>query len=348
MASTEFPKHVSLIALPQESIGTPIHGLYETLMLVDGVAHTPDDGPKLFEVEIVGPERGIFPSACGLPLEIHRTPDEVTDTDIVIMASMVVENQEWVTGRHPKIVEWLRRMHRKGADLCSACAGALLLAETGLLHGLESTTHWAFAPTFRSNFPSINLRIEELLVVTGVRGEFVMSGAASSWQDLIVYLISRHASPTAAQAIGKLLLYHWDTRSQTPFMPFAPLTDHGDAVIRQVQDSLQPTQSTGVTVKQLASECGLSPATFNRRFKRATGLSPVQYIQHLRIEAAKHLLERSDTPVDEVSWEVGYQEAAAFRRVFKRITTLSPGEYRRQFQIPELVGSLSPSTVGQP
>jgi transcriptional regulator GlxA family with amidase domain len=335
MASIAPPRRVSVLALPEESTGTPINGLYETLVLVDAVASSPDGGAaRLFDVEIVGPERGVFQSACGLPLKVHRALREVDDTDIVIAASMLIENLEWVTGRHPETVEWLRRMHGKGADLCSACAGALLLAETGLLDGLETTTHWAFAPTFRRNFPDIRLRVEELLIVAGRNGEFVMSGAASSWQDLILYLISRHASATTAQAIGKFLLYQWDSRSQAPFVPFAPPTDHGDGAIRTVQDWLHGGDALDVSVDQMAHRCGLPRPTFNRHFKRATGHSPVHYLQHLRVEQAKQLLERTNTPVEEISWKVGYEETAAFRRVFKRITRLSPNEYRRKFRFP--------------
>lgn len=334
MIARPTPKRVSLLALP-ESTGTPIHGLYETLVLVDAVAAGPQGGAsRLFDVEIVGPERGVFPSATGLPLEVHRSMREVDATDMVITASMLFDDQEWVTGRHPETVAWLRRMHAEGADLCSACAGALLLAETGLLDGLETTTHWAFAPTFRRNFPNVRLRIEELLIVAGARGEFVMSGAASSWQDLILYLISRHAGSTSAQAIGTFLLYHWDSRSQAPFVPFAPPTDHGDGAVRRVQEWLEGTQAPKASVDQMAAFAGLPRPTFNRRFRRATGYSPTNYLQHLRVEAAKRLLERSDKTVDEITWEVGYEEAATLRRVFRRITGLSPAAYRRKFQIP--------------
>jgi transcriptional regulator GlxA family with amidase domain len=327
------PKRVSLLALP-ESTGTPIHGMYETLVLVDAVAAGSDgDATRLFDVEIVGPERGILSSACGLPIEVHRSISEVDATDIVITASMLFDNQEWRTGRHTDTVDWLRRMHRNGADLCSACAGALLLAETGLLDGMETTTHWAFAPTFRRNFPNVSLRIDELVVVAGNNGEFVMSGAASSWQDLILYLIARHASPTTAHEIGRFLLYRWDSK-QTPFVPFAPPTDHGDGAIRRIQDRLHASDLKGLSVEQMARECGLPGSTFNRRFRGATGYSPLRYLQNLRVERARRLLERTDDSVEQISWKVGYEEAAAFRRVFKRITTLSPGEYRRKFQFP--------------
>ncbi len=335
MPSSTPVKRVSLLALPDESTGTPINGLYETLVLVDAVAQGADAGAdRLFEVEIVGPEKGIFPSACGLPLQVHRAIREVEETDIVIAASMLFDNQEWIAGRHPETVDWLRRMHAGGADLCTACAGALLLAETGLLDGMDTTTHWAFAPTFQQNFPNIRLRIDELLIVAGHRGEFVMSGAASSWQDLVLYLIARHASPTAAKAIGKFLLYRCDSRSQSPFMAFSPPMDHGDGAIRGIQDWLQEAACREISVEDMAERCELPRASFNRRFKRATGYSPVQYLQNLRVEEAKHLLESSDESVDEISWLVGYEESAAFRRVFKRLTRISPGEYRRKFRFP--------------
>jgi transcriptional regulator GlxA family with amidase domain len=253
-----------------------------------------------------------------------------------VVASMLFENHEWVTGRHPEVVDWLRRMHGQGADLASACAGALLLAETGLLDGLEATTHWAFAATFRRNFPNVRLRVEELLIVGGRNNELVMSGAASSWQDLILFLISRHASPDAAQEIGKFLLYQWNTRSQAPFIPFAPAFDHGDALIREVQRSLEEDPSTADSVEEMAERCGLPYSSFRRRFRRATGYSPLQYLQHLRIEEAKRLLEQTSRSVDDICWAVGYEQPASFRRLFKRLTSLAPSEYRRKFRAPWL------------
>lgn len=326
------PRHVSVLALP-ESTGTPIHGIYETLTFVDAPAGD-DAGARLFQVEIVGPRRGVAASAVGLPLEIHRAVDEVERTDMVVMASMLFENHEWVTGRHPEIVDWLRRMHGQGADLASACAGALLLAETGLLHGREATTHWAFGPTFRRNFPNVRLRLEELLIVGGRKGELVMSGAASSWQDLILFLISRHADPDAAREIGRFLLYQWNTRSQAPFIPFAPALDHGDALVSEVQHRLQEDPSATTSVEEMAERCGLPHSSFRRRFTRATGYAPRRYLQHLRIEEAKRLLERTDRSVEDVCWAVGYEQPASFRRLFKRLTSLSPSEYRRKFRPP--------------
>jgi len=328
------PRHVSILALPDMSTGTPINGLFETLAIGNSVlSDGRNDGDAHFQVEIVGVEPGIFPGFCGLPMQIHRGVAEVAQTDIVIAASMFLPENGWVHGRHPEIVDWLHRQHQAGADLCTACAGALLLAETGLLDGRATTTHWAFAETFRRNFPQVRLRLDELLIVDGARGEFVMSGAANSWQDLILFLIARHVSPRAAQTVGKFLLYQWNMPNQVPFMPFSPPLDHGDGAILEVQDRLGASERCAFTVEELAEQTGMARATFNRRFKQATGLSPVEYLQQLRAERAKELLEQTQETIEEIAWQVGYDEPAAFRRVFRRITRLSPSDYRRKFRL---------------
>jgi transcriptional regulator GlxA family with amidase domain len=334
MPTSSDTKRVSILAVPGMSTGTPINGLYETLALGEVLLKDEQFGaPDLFQVEIVGLERGVFPGACGLPLQVHRGVADVARTDIVIIPSMFLSEDGWVKGRQPEVVDWLRRQHSHGADLCTACAGALLLAETGLLDGRETTTHWAFAGTFRRNFPQVRLRLEELLIVDGQRGEFVMSGAASSWQDLILYVVARHVSPRAAQALGKFLLYQWNTPSQVPFMPFTPETDHGDGAIRAVQEALDADARLNSTIDELAEWAGLARATFNRRFVRATGHAPIDYLQRLRVEKAKALLEESCQPIEEIGWQVGYEEPAAFRRLFRKVTRLTPGEYRRKFRL---------------
>jgi len=334
MSSKIQPRRVSILALPNMSTGTPVNGLFETLAIGNSLLHGDGSGgAPHFKVEIVGLEHGVFASACGLPMQVHRAVADVEKTDIVIAPSMFLPEEGWMQGQHPEIITWLRRQHEAGADLCTACAGALLLAETSLLDGRATTTHWAFAETFQRNFPQVRLKLDELLVVDGPRGEFVMSGAANSWQDLILYLIARHVSPRAAQAVGKFLLYQWNTPGQVPFMPFSPEMDHGDGAIRAVQDHLLSNGRFDLTVEELAEQAGLARATFNRRFTRATGYTPVHYLQRLRVEKAKVLLEESGQAIEEIGWQVGYDEPAAFRRVFRKITRLSPSDYRRKFRL---------------
>lgn len=328
------PIHVSLVALP-ESMALPMSGVYETLGIYEAIRPGGDKGPA-FDVEIIGRERGILQTASGLPVTVHRGFSEVEHTDIVIVTSMAADDRnQWRVGRHSEAVEWLKAMNSQGALLCSGCTGVLLVAETGLLRGLEATIHWAFAPTFRHNFPDVRLNLRKVLVTGGERREFVMAGATGSWQDLVLYLVARHAGSEAARALGKFMLFQWHSDSQAPYISFAPFKDHGDAVIREAQEWLAGHLAVANPVEEVERRSGLPETTFKRRFKRATGYSPLQYVQNLRVETAKQCLESTKTPIEEITWKVGYEDPAFFRRLFKRITGMTPGGYRRKFKIPD-------------
>jgi transcriptional regulator GlxA family with amidase domain len=288
-----------------------------------------------FQVEIVAPTAAPTDTASGLPVTAHRAVAEVERTDIVVIPSVMVANGEWKPGRYPEVVDWLAMMATRGAMLCSACSGVLLMAETGLLDGREATIHWAYAPTFRRNFPNVSLRLEKVLVATGERRQFVMSGASASWHDLVLYLVARHVGPTAAQAIAKFMLLQWHVDGQAPYVVFDAPTDHGDAIVLAAQQWLHEHVSKASPVEAVVRRSGLPERSFKRRFAKATGFAPIAYVQHLRIEEAKRQLERTSAPIDEISWAVGYADPAFFRRLFKRVTRVTPGAYRRKFRLPE-------------
>jgi transcriptional regulator GlxA family with amidase domain len=326
--------HVSLLTLPEAMI-FPVSGLYEVLTAVDGLSRL---DPALsaqapFEVDIVT-TRGAT-NVTRLPLGTPRTLDEVPRTDIVIVPVMTVEGGEWIPGRYPEAVEWLRTQHAGGAMLCSACSGVLLLAETGLLDGREATIHWAFGGTFSACFPNVRLQLDKVLVATGEREEFVMSGATATWQDLVLYLIARCVSPAAAQAMAKYMLLQWHPEGQAPYAVFLPPTDHGDSVVLRLQGWLRDHHSVARPVEEMVRLSGIPERTFKRRFTQATGHTPIAYVQRLRIEEAKRRLERTDDSVDAISWAVGYEDPASFRRLFKRTTHLTPGAYRRTSALPD-------------
>lgn len=328
------PIRISLLATP-DSMALPINGIYETLRIFEAL-NPPGEGNTSFQVEIVGRNRGPLETPTGLPIQINRGFDEVENTDVAIATSMAAdENNEWITGRHPEAVAWLQAMHHRQAVLCSSCTGVLLVAETSLLNGLKATIHWAYAPTFERNFPDVRLDLREVLVIGGGRQEFVMAGANNSWQDLVLYLVGRYAGYEAAQTIGNFMLFQWHLDTQAPYVNFAPPIDHGDAVIAELQDWLPAHASIASPVEEMTRRSGLSEATLKRRFKRSTGYSPLQHVQSLRIEDAKRRLERSDESVDEISWQVGYEDPAFFRRLFKRMTRMTPRDYRRRFRIPD-------------
>lgn len=333
MKARHAPLHVTLVATPDAQV-SPLSGLYETLNAFPLLARFERDvPPRPFEVEIAAPSAKAVRGASGLPLGAHRTHEEIERTDIVIVPLMMVEGPDWVPGRYPRLVEWLRRQHRGGATLASACTGVLLLAETGLLDGREATIHWAFAPTFRRNFPRVGLRTEEVLISAGERGEFVMTGGVMSWHDLALHLIARHVGPAAAQAMARLLMLEWHGEGQSPYIEFEPSLDHGDAAVAAVQRWLERRYMVPNPVEAMVSRSGLERRTFLRRFRKATGCSPMAYVHSLRMAAARRRLERTAATVEAVAAEVGYENTAFFRRVFERATRLSPSAYRRKFQL---------------
>ncbi len=330
---------MSILAIPDAMFST-LSGLYDVLNVFPLLGTFDDAVPASppFQAEIVAPDRAPIMTASGFPLAAHRSIREVKRTDIVILPSVLAEGGEWRPGRYPETVEWLSAMHAGGASLCSACSGVLLLAETGLLDGWEATLHWAYAPTFRRNFPKVRLRLEEVLIATGRRKDIVMSGGSASWHDLVLYLVARHVGPTAAQAIRRFLLLQWHVDGQAPYISFTPPVDHGDAVVLKLQEWLKTHLTAASPVEEMVKLSALPERTFKRRFRKATGDSPIAYVQNLRIEEAKRRLERTDHPIDEISWAVGYEDPAFFRRLFRRVTRLSPGDYRRKFRMPVLPG----------
>lgn len=325
--------HVSLLLMP-DAIMSSVTGIYDVLTCFPLLASIEPDVPSSnpFEVELVGTSTS---SPAGVEIRSHKDVSEVARTDIVIAPALMVPDGAWETGRYPDYVDWLKQVHSDGAMLTSACSGVLLLAETGLLAGMEATIHWAYVRTFRENFPDVALRQERVLVAAGDKEQFVMSGASASWHDLVLYLVARKVGPTAAQAIAKFLMLQWHTDGQTPYETFQPITDHGDAAILAVQDWIKDSFSTPNPVEEMGQLSGLPVRTFKRRFSKATGYSPVTYVQQVRIQEAKRRLEQTDTSIERIGQDVGYVDGASFRRTFKRLAGISPAAYRKKFSLPD-------------
>lgn len=330
--------HVSLIAIPDAVIST-LSGIYDVLnsfKMLSASDAIPSAPP--FQVEIVGVKRGPITLASGLPLVAHRGIDELATTDIVIVPSILLAHEEWEKGRYPEMVAWLTTMHERGASLCSACSGLFLLAETGLFDKVESTVHWGYAAAFRRSFPDVPVFPDRVLVTAGERQQLVSSGASMTWHDLVLYLIARHVGPTAAQTIARFFALQWHHDGLAPYIVFEGPKNHSDAVIAAAQEWLASHFSVASPVEEMIRRSSLAERTFKRRFTQATGYSPIDYVQRLRVEDAKRRLERTDASIDEIGWKVGYEDSAFFRRLFKRTTGLSPGQFRRRFQIPGYAG----------
>lgn len=332
-------RHVSLVALPDAAIST-LYGIYDVLNAYRALATlTPGAAePAPFQVEIVGEQTGALPLASGAPVQVQRRIDSITDTDVIIVPSIFLPPGGWQRGRYPTLVQWFQAMHARGALLCSACSGIFLLAETGLFDHKDVSVHFGFAKAFAAAYPNIPAHPERALVISGLHEELISSGASASWHDLTLYLYARFAGSTSAQHIARMFALQWHQEGLSPYIVFEGKTDHGDVPIQTAQQWLSSHFSVVNPVEEMIARSGLAERTFKRRFTAATGLAPIAYVQRLRIEDAKRRLERTDTPVDEISWRVGYEDAAFFRRLFKRITGMAPSDYRRKFRMPVFAG----------
>jgi transcriptional regulator GlxA family with amidase domain len=325
--------HVSLLALPEASVST-LAGIFDVLHGPALLGMGAPDAPP-FRVDVVGEAQGLMTLASGVPFEVRRPVEGVAATDIVIVPSVVLPPEGWRVGRYPRLVDWLRRMHERGAILCSACSGIFLLAETGLFDGRDATVHFWYARTFQALYPRVTIHPERVLVISGLREELVCSGASTTWHDLVLYLMARHAGATVAQEVARMFALQWHQDGLAPFIVFEGRSDHGDGEIRSAQQWLASHFAVAHPVEEMIKRSKLAERTFKRRFTAATGLTPIAYVQRLRIEDAKRRLERTEAPVDEISWRVGYEDPAFFRRLFRRTTGMAPGAYRKRFRIPE-------------
>jgi transcriptional regulator GlxA family with amidase domain len=252
--------------------------------------------------------------------------------DIVIVPELWLGPDEDPRERYPELVDWLKRRYERGAHLYSACSGALLLAATGLLDGRDATSHWGYQDLFRSRYPRVRFKPEPNICFADSGGRIVTAGGTTSWHDLALHLIARHASPAEALRIAKVYLMKWHDDGQLPYSPLVRAQPHADAVVKLCETWLTKHFREATAVARAVAHTKIPERTLKRRFKAATGLSLTDYLQNLRVEEAKRLLEGGKRAVDEISFDVGYEDASFFRRLFRRRTGVAPAEYRRMFR----------------
>lgn len=325
---------VCLVAVPETAVGV-LHGFFEVLSFVGSgwemMTGWPP-GPRRFLPRIVAASRDPFPNVVGLPIAPNLSFAEARRADIVIVADLAINRDEDTRGRWPEAVTWLRQQHAQGALVCSVCTGSLLLAEGGLLDGVEATCHWAATDQIRKRYPAVQLRPERVLVSSGSEHRIVTSGGSASWTDLALYLVARFCGEDEARRTAKLFLFGDRSSGQAPFAARVRPAQHEDAAVAAAQVWIAENYAAANPVAGMTAASGLSARTFKRRFQAATGYSPLEYTQSLRIEEAKQMLEATDDPIDHIAAEAGYVEPASFRRLFKRSTGISPLQYRQRFR----------------
>jgi transcriptional regulator GlxA family with amidase domain len=325
---------VLLVAIP-ETAGSALYGMLDVLLAAGNLWQTlvrTEATAQPFRVRIVAASARPFQCGNRIPVTPDVTIDEEPRADIVIVPELWLGPDESLSGRHADVVEWLRTQHARRATLYSACSGALLLAETGLLDGREATSHWGYQDLFRTRYPKVRFRPEPNLAFADPAGRIVTAGGTTSWHDLALHIIARHCGPGEALRIAKVYLLKWHGEGQLPYASLIRNNPHADSVVRACQNWLAQHFRDRGAVQSVVKRARIPERTLKRRFKQATGTTLIEHLQDLRIEEAKRLLEGGETSVDEISAAVGYEDASFFRRLFKRRTSLTPSQYQRMFE----------------
>lgn len=265
--------------------------------------------------------------ANGLTISAHHDISDINSTDLLIIPTIAGDISQTLE-LNQEALPWLIKMHQQGADIVSNCTGAFLLAESGLLNYKKATTHWGFVEEFKRRYPLVDLQAEQMITTDG---EIFCSGGGMAWFDMALYLIERYCGYDIAKASSKSYVIDMGRGSQAIYSSLPGKRYHQDERILALQDWLDNHFDKTLTVLELAEHAKLSERTLKRRFKAATGETPIQYIQHLRIEAAKKRLESSQDSVEAITHQIGYENLASFIRLFKRITNMTPSGYRARF-----------------
>lgn len=285
---------------------------------------------KDLKLETVSMRPGALRLNGGLSIEADVVGPAKTSFDLFLIPAIGM-NTSRIQERFGLELAYVKELARRETRIASICSGAFLLAETGLLSGRAATTHWRLAERFRRRFADVDLQIERMVVDSG---PVLTSGGSNAFYDLALYVLEQHVGYESAQFVANHLLVDSRRAAQSPFMPVLSQKVHSDSLAKEAQFYLEQRFREEISPDTLAHHVGVSVRSLFRRFKAATGSSPVTYQQRLRVEAARRRLSESDDTVEEISLSVGYESVSFFRQVFKKHTGFNPLEYRRRFQRP--------------
>jgi len=313
------------IAMPSVSsmeILLKVNSLRAELEQCDGV-------DPLFDVQLVAVGQNPVKSAFGLDVRCHAAIDEVDHADLVIVPALDGDVVEQLETARP-LVAWVRRQHDRGADVASICTGAFVLAEAGLLDGKAATTHWIAHDLFRSRYPTVELQPQHIIVDIG---RVCTSGGATSFLNLLIYLVEKFCGTELAIAAAKMFLIDPNKGPQYSYAMFTAQKNHDDQEVLKAQQLIEAAVDKPLSVSELAQQVATSKRNFIRRFKLATGNTPIEYIQRVKVEAAKKALETSNETISEIVQGVGYEDVPSFRKLFARVTGMTPFDYRRRYSL---------------
>jgi transcriptional regulator GlxA family with amidase domain len=318
-------KHISIL-VPKGAILGSLEGSRQLFSQVNEFFKA-KGAPPLFIVQLVGLTKET-PAAGGLfTVNCNTVLSEVKKTDLIIIPALDGDIREAIE-KNKEFIPWIIEQYSKGAEVASLCLGAFLLASTGLVNGKKCATHWMATNAFKAMFPEVNLVTEK--IITDDKGIY-SSGGAFSYLNLILYLIEKFAGRDIAVLSAKVFAIEIERENQLSFVIFQGQKEHDDEPIRQAQEFIEKNYQEKITIDELASLVAVSRRNFERRFKKATSNTVAEYIQRVKIEAAKMSLESTRENVNDAMYKVGYTDPKAFRVSFKKITGLSPVEYRNKY-----------------
>ncbi|MBO9570902.1 MAG: helix-turn-helix domain-containing protein [Chitinophagaceae bacterium] len=281
----------------------------------------------VFNVEYAELTESVSANDGEYTIKTHRLLKDVSKTDLLIIPPVYGDIEEGIKA-NAECFPYIQRLYKNGCSIASLCLGAFLVAETGLLNGKKCSTHWAFINTFREKYPEI--QVVDGAIITQAENIYSSGGASSLW-NLVLYLVEKFADRETAVLIAKNFALDINRNSQAVFTVFRGQKNHPDAEIIKAQDHIEKNFSEKMTTDDLAAIINTGRRTFERRFRHATNNTPNEYIQRVRIEAAKHFFEATRKNVNDVMYDVGYTNTKAFRDIFKKITGLTPVEYRNKY-----------------
>jgi transcriptional regulator GlxA family with amidase domain len=327
------PLNVALLGVPEVTAST-LYGMFDLFsspgrdfpFITRGTA-----GEQRMRPYVVARARSEFRAANGVPVQPDHDFSDCPHPDIVCIPDFFVNPGDSVAGQYEAEARWLKDMHRQGAVLASACSGAVLLGEAGLLQNRDATIHWGYVATLTNNYPGVRVRSKQSLVLSGEAQRIIMAGGGSSWQDLALYIIARFVGLNEAIEVARVYMLQWHDLGQQPFASLMNLRQTRDAVINRCQEWVAVHYKTRAPVAAMIELSGLAERTFIRRFSEATGMTPLDYVHAMRLEEAKQMLETSDLPVEAIANETGYEDSSFFGRLFRRKIGLTPAQYRLRF-----------------
>ncbi|MCF8254617.1 MAG: helix-turn-helix domain-containing protein [Bacteroidia bacterium] len=284
----------------------------------------------IFKIELVGATKSNFLNNDLLSIKHQFAINEIDKTNLIIIPASLIRSYKTATSNNKLLINWLKNQYEQGAEIASMCAGSFMLASSGILDGKTCSTHWALSENFRELFPNVNLQTDKL--ITDEKGIYT-NGGAYSFLHLLMYLVEKFYNRQTAIHCAKYFQIDLDRHFQSEFSIFSGHKKHNDEEILMAQKFIEENYQDKISIEKLSSDLNIGRRNFDRRFIKATNLTPLDYLQRVKIESAKKMFETTRKTVSEIMNEVGYNDAKAFRIVFNRVTGLSPSEYKVKYKI---------------